>query len=207
MNFLGLDFIISSLVWLTIVFTFIFTFRKKIFSFYYKSNDFELFLETLDKKLKEIYPKMNFNFSIANKVENEPNPQAKQYLIIDNIINQYQTKEFNPAKKTTVPTNKLWASYVLESKPNKDKLPCDWLKRKAVIYERDEKVCQRCSKNISLNNSTIFMINPLENKGQYYLENLILLCLDCEKIENQKRYDSKNIKYLDIKDELYSLVK
>ena len=207
MSFLGIDFIILSSLWLIVVFTFMFIFRKKIFSFYYKSNDFELFILTLKKYLRKTYPNFNFNFSYVEKLENEPNPQAKQYSLIDNIINQYQTKKFTPNKTSTVPNNKLWSSYVLNSKPFKNKLPEDWIKRKALVHQRDNKICKRCSKTIGIKDSNIFMINSLENKGQYYIENLILFCLDCEKIENQKRDETKTIKHLDIKDELYSLVK
>ena len=207
MSFLGLDFIISSLFWLTLVFSFMFLFRKKLFTFYYKSNNFDKFIEVLKKQLKQTYPKLTFDFSLIEDLKNEPNPQAKQYLLIDNIISQYQTKQFIPPKTTSVPTNKLWPTYVLESKPTKSKLPNDWMKRKLVVYERDNKICQRCSKNISLKNSNIFMINSLQNKGQYYLENLILLCLDCDKIEKNKRDSSIKLNYLEIKNELYSLVK
>jgi len=207
MSFLGIDFIILSSLWLTLVFAFMFIFRKKLFSFYYKSNDFELFILTLKKYLRKTYPNFNFNFSYVEKLKNEPNPQAKQYALIDNIINQYQTKKFNTNKTSTVPNSKLWPSYVLNSKPCKNKLPEDWIKRKALVYQRDNKTCKRCSKTIAIKDSSIFMINSLTNNGHYYIENLILFCLDCEKIETQKRDETKTIKHLDIKNELYSLVK
>ncbi|HIP13301.1 MAG TPA: HNH endonuclease [Arcobacter sp.] len=207
MNFLGMDFIISSIIWLILVFGFMFTFRKKIFSFYYKQNDMELFVNNLQKTLQKIYPKLKFDFSFLEKLENEPNPQAKQYALIDNIINQYTTKDLVIKSTPIVPTKELWSSYVLNSKPISKKLPEDWLKRKAIIFQRDDKSCQKCSKVIDIKNSDIYMIKSLNDSGQYYLENLTLLCLDCFKIENLKRDESKTIKYLDIKDELYSLVK
>jgi len=48
------------------------------------------------------------------------------------------------------------------------------------------------------------MIRSLEDGGKYYLENLIPVCKDCEKILSK---NSKKMKYLNIKDDLYSLVK
>ncbi|MCK5293922.1 MAG: HNH endonuclease [Arcobacteraceae bacterium] len=207
MNFLGNDFIISSSIWLIVVFTFIFTFRKKIFSFYYKESDFDKFVTLLKEYLDETYPKINFNFHFVETLEDEPNPDAKKYALIDNIINQYITLELNSTHNKSIPTNKLWGSYTFNSKPNKTKLPEDWLQRKALIFERDEKTCQRCSKKTTIQESDIFMLTPLEKGGQYYFENLLLVCIDCMKIENHKRDTSLNLKYLDIKDELYSLVK
>ena len=184
-----------------------FTFRKKIFSFYYKENDLDKFLLIFKEHLKETYPKIDFNFNFLNTLDDEPNPDAKKYALIDNIINQYLTLNVNSTHSRSIPPNKLWGSYTFNSKPNKTKLPEDWLQRKALVFERDEKSCQRCSKTIKIQNSDIFLITSLEDGGQYYFENLLLLCTDCMKVENQKRDETLKLKYLDIKDELYSLVK
>ena len=207
MNFLGNDFVISSSIWLVVVFAFMFVFRKKIFSFYYKEDDFGKFLNILKIHLNETYPKIKFNFHFLETLEDEPNPDAKKYALIDNILNQYRTLNLDSVQKKSIPSSKLWSSYAFNSKPNKTKLPEDWLQRKAIVFERDEKTCQRCSKKIPIKESDMFLLTPLENGGQYYFENLLLLCLDCMKIENQKRDEKLNLKYLDIKDELYSLVK
>ena len=207
MKFLGNDFIISSLIWLVAVFIFIFTFRKKIFSFYYKENDFDKFLDILNRYLKTTYPKINFHFHFLDTLKDEPNPDAKKYALIDNIINQYLTIKLESTKNRSIPSHKLWGSYTFNSKPDKKKLPEDWLQRKALVFERDKKTCQRCSKKLVIQKSDLLMITPLEKGGQYYFENLLLVCIDCMKIENQKRDDRLTLKYLDIKDELYSLVK
>ena len=99
-HFLGAEFSISSSLTLIGVFIFVFTFRKKIFFFIYKETDMELFLKQLDEKLKTTYPKIKFDFKYLDKIKDEPNPDAKKYALIDNIINQYEALEFT-AKYST----------------------------------------------------------------------------------------------------------
>ena len=206
-NYLGIDFSIFSTLWLIGVFVFIFSFRKKIFRFLYKDADMEKFLFKLKSYLKETYPKIKFDYDYLDTLNDEPNPDAKKYALIDHIINQYVTYKFNPSVQKSVPANLLWTSYVFDSKPNKDKLPKDWLKRKTVVFERDNKTCQRCSKKTDIKDSDLYLIKPIKKGGNYYLENLILLCNDCSKIEKHKLDSSVNIKYLKIKEKLYSIVK
>lgn len=207
MHFLGSDFIISSILWLLVIFIFMFIFRKHIFKFYYKESDLDKFLIILEQYLKKTYPKLNLNFHFLKTLENEPNPDAVKYALLDNIINQYISLDFNPSSTKAIPSNKLWGSYAFNSQPDNNKLPDDWQQRKALVFERDEKICQRCSKKITIKDADIIIIIPIQKGGQYYFENLLLLCTDCIKIENNKRDNSKNIKYLNIKNELYSLVK
>ena len=114
---------------------------------------------------------------------------------------------FEPKAIEQVRANEIWTSYAFNSKPNKNKLPEDWLQRKAVLYNRDNKTCQRCYKSINIKDADIFIIKEIKDGGQYYFENLIICCADCAKIENNKRDQSINIKHLNIKTKLYNLVK
>ena len=208
MGYLGSDFIYSSTLWLVVIFIFMFTFRKKIFAFYYKDGDLDKFFKRLQIYLKETYPNIEFRYDVLDSLKKEePNPDAIKYALIDNIINQYISIQLDIKTAPKVPVDKLWDSYTFNSKPTKTKLPKDWLQRKAVVFQRDNKTCQRCSKKIKITEADLFMITPLDDGGQYYFENLLLLCVDCHKIENSKRDNSSNIKYLDIKDKLYDLVK
>jgi hypothetical protein len=203
MYFLGIDFIISSTLWLVVVFVFMFVFRKHIFKFYYKKTNLDKFLLLLKQDLKETYPKFDFHFDFIKTLKNEPNPDAFKYSVIDNIINQYITFKFIlPNKIESIPPNKLWSSYAFNSKPNKNKLPQDWLQRKALVFQRDNKTCRRCSKKISIQQSDIFLKLPIDKGGQYYFENLLLFCTDCIKIENYKQNPTSSIKFLNIKNEL-----
>lgn len=207
-NYLGADFSISSIILLAIVFSAIFTLRKKIFFFYYKETDMDLFLKQLDETLKTTYPKIQFDFKYLEKIKDEPNPDAKKYALIDNIISQYEALDFQIKNSNkSVPSNLLWSSYAFNSKNVKNRLPEDWLLRKNAIFERDEKTCQKCSKKLHLKESDILFIKPLEKGGDFYLENMILVCNDCAKIEKYKLDKSTKIKYLEIREELYKLVK
>jgi len=207
-NFLGADFSISSLIVLIAMFAFVFTFRKKIFFFFYKETDMELFLKQLDEKLKTTYPKIKFDFKYLDKIQDEPNPDAKKYALIDNIVNQYESLEFIAKNSTkSIPSNMLWSSYAFNSKNVRNRLPEDWLLRKNAIYERDEKTCQKCSKKLLPKDSDILFVKPLEKGGDFYLENMILVCTDCAKIEKYKLDRTQSLKFLEIREDLYSLVK
>ena len=168
----------------------------------------DLFLRQLDEKLKTTYPKLKFDFRYLDKIQDEPNPDAKKYALIDNIINQYEALEFNPkSSMKSIPQNMLWSSYAFNSKNVKNKLPEDWLLRKNAIYERDEKTCQKCSKKMQAKDSDILFVKPLEKGGDFYLENMILVCNDCAKIEKYKLDKTQPIKFLEIREDLYKLVK
>ncbi len=207
-NFLGADFSILSSMMLIAMFAFVFTFRKKIFFFIYKETDMELFLRQLDEKLKITYPKIKFDFKYLDKIKDEPNPDTKKYSLIDNIINQYEALDFNPKNSDkSISSNMLWSSYAFNSKNFKNRLPEDWLLRKNLIYERDEKTCQKCSKKLQLKDSDILFVKPLEKGGDFYLENMILVCNDCAKIEKYKLDKTQSVKFLEIREDLYSLVK
>jgi len=200
--FLGLDFIVSSLIWLLVVILFVFIFRKHLKKFFYKDVYFDVFYKNLKDFLVENYPQTEFNFSIIETSKSEPNPNARKYLILDDIINQYISLKLDSSKyPKTSPQNLQWSSYIFNSEPNRDKLPTDWVQRKNALLIRDEKRCFRCSTKIDLNTIQIHMIRTLENGGKYFLENLIPICKDCDKIVNKK------IKHLDIKENLYTLVK
>jgi len=207
-NYLGADFSISSFIFLAILFSIIFTFRKKIFFFYYKETDMDLFLKQLDETLKTTYPKIKFDFKYLDKIKDEPNPDAKKYALIDNIINQYEALDFTAKNSNkSIPSNMLWSSYAFNSKNVKNRLPEDWLLRKNAIYERDEKTCQKCSKKLLVKDSDILFVKPLEKGGDFYLENMILVCNDCAKIEKYKLDKTQSLKFLEIREDLYKLVK
>jgi 5-methylcytosine-specific restriction endonuclease McrA len=207
-EYLGADFSISSFILIVGVVSLLFTFRRQIFFFIYKETDMELFLRQLDEKLKTTYPKLKFDFKYLEKIQDEPNPDAKKYALIDNIINQYEALEFRPkSSNKAISPNMLWSSYAFNSKNVKNRLPEDWLLRKNAVYERDEKTCQKCSKKMQVKDSDILFIKPLEKGGDFYLENMILVCNDCAKIEKYKLDKTQPIKFLEIRKDLYKLVK
>jgi hypothetical protein len=183
MFYLGTDYVVSSIIWLTIVGIFVFAFRKKIFKRFYQDESLDNFIDKLTIYLKETYPNIKFNLSIIKVSESEPNPDTRKYMIISDIFNQFSTLKLDKSKLPTLtPQSMQWQGYVFNCEPNKNKLPPDWGKRKTALLQRDGKRCIRCSRKLELHSAEVHMIRSLEDGGKYYLENLILVCKDCKKI-------------------------
>lgn len=200
MAFLGLDFIISSLIWLSVILLLVFTFRKHIFKKYYPQVTFDLFINKLKIFLEKKYPKITFDLSILDKTKEIKNPDERTYSIIDDIINQYKNISLDTTKFTKpTPQELQWSSYIFNSEPNKNKLPKDWMQRKNALLTRDHKECLRCSTSVDINSVHIYMIRSLEKGGTYHLENLIPVCGDCEIILTN---NTKKIAHLKLKEEL-----
>jgi 5-methylcytosine-specific restriction endonuclease McrA len=181
--FLGLDYIISSIIWLTLVGAFVFAFRKKIFKRYYQEESIDLFIDKLKHYLKKTYPGISFDYSIIETSQSEPNPDTRKYTIIGDIFTQFSNLTIPKSKLPKLTPKELqWDGYVFNCEPNKQKLPPDWGKRKNALLTRDNHQCLRCSKKLTISTTEIHMLKPLEDGGKYYLENLIPLCKDCQKL-------------------------
>jgi hypothetical protein len=205
MYFLGTDYVVSSIIWLTLVGVFVFAFRKKIFKRLYPDDPLEPFIESVEEYLKKNYPKVNFDLSIIEKSESEPNPDTRKLAITSDIVSQFINIKLDKSKfpKVTPPELHKWDGYVFNCEPHKQKLPPDWAKRKAALLQRDHKLCLRCTKSIDMNSIDIHMIRSLKEGGKYYLENLIPVCKDCKKLLAN---DPKKSKNLQIKEDLEDLV-
>ncbi len=204
MHFLGLDYIISSIVWLSVIFALVFTFKEHIKKLFYPKTSLDLFVSKLKHYLQETYPLIKFDLSIIETSKTEQNPDIRKYTITENILNQYKKLKLDPNKfPQSTPTSLRWDSYIFNCEPNKDKLPPDWAKRKNALIIRDHKKCLRCSKTVTLNTIELHLIRPIQEGGKYYLENLISVCKDCEKILSN---DPKKMANLNIKDDLDSIV-
>jgi len=200
---LGNDFIISSLLWIIIVFSLLYIFRKKILKFYYKNSNFDVFLKNVQEYLTTQHPKIKFDYSIINKLLLEPNPITRQYALIDNLINQFLAAPIDLSSvHKPISQNQLWDSYTFNAKPIGTNLPTDWAKRKIVALQRDENICQRCGTSVKPETAHLFLIKSIKDGGQFYLENLIIICQDCKKVNTKK-----DLKYLNIQDTLNSFVK
>ena len=202
MHFLGNDFIILSSLLLISIFVFVFLFKDKIFKKQYEPLEDDSFKNEVITYLKSTYPKFRFDFSILDEKVSNEDALTTKYSQIDNLINQYiNNRPFSKKFLKPIKTDNLWSEYAFYSKPNKDKLPPDWLKRKKVAYERDNNSCVRCSKKETMKDCVLHVVTPINEGGQYYLENLATLCTDCNKILNKKSSALK------IKEELYEFVK
>jgi hypothetical protein len=162
-----------------------------------------MFLQHVQQYLATQHPKIKFDYSIVNKLSIEPNPITRQYVLIDNLINQFLKIpiDLNLAHKP-ISQNQLWDSYTFNAKPIGTKLPTDWAKRKMVALQRDKNICQRCGTSVKQETANLFLIKPIKDGGQFYLENLVIICKDCNKVTTKK-----DLKYLNIQDTLNSFVK
>ncbi len=202
MAFLGNDFIVSSTIFIVVIFLLLYVYRQKIFKVYYKKTPFDLFIQNIKRYLKENHSKIKFNYSIIDKSSTELNPTTRQYLICDNLIEQFITIELkNIPIPNPIQQNQLWDSYTFNSRPNGLKLPEDWTKRKLIVLKRDHNICQRCGVFTKIENAHLILIKSIKEGGQFYLENLVIICKDCHKITTKK-----DLKYLDIQDKLNSFI-
>jgi len=196
-----IEFSISAFLWLLLSISFALAGGIYIKKRYFSSHEVDFFIKKIQKYLNENYPKIKFDYSHLKQIK-DPNINTLKILIIDNIVEQFINLDFKPTSRPYLKTNKLWSSYVIYSIPStKYDLPPDWLKRKEIIFERDKGICQRCFKKIDMKNSDLVLIKPLNENGNFYLENLALVCIDCKKIIEAKR-NNKKIKYLNFKFEL-----
>lgn len=201
MYFLGWDFIILSLLLLGTIFTLLYIFREQIKQFVYGKSKFDGFSYKIKSYLETTYPEIKFEYSIFEESKKEPNPTTRKYLVIDNILNQFLKIQLNKENLPKPISKELqWGSYTFNCEPNRDKLPKDWEQRKNALLIRDNKKCFRCSKKLTISTIQIYMLRPISEGGKYFLENLIPVCRDCNKILNKKE------NYLDIKDELNHIV-
>ncbi len=203
MAFLGKDFIVSSIILIIVIFTLLYIFRKKVFKSHYKETDFDLFVKHVKEYLKTNHPKIKFNYKIIESSASEPNPQTRCYTIIDNLVDQFINADIDISlTPRAISQSQLWDSYTFNAKPIGTKLPDDWTKRKMVVLQRDHNICQRCGFVTKPENAHLFLLQSIKEGGQFYLENLIIICKDCQRVTTKK-----DLKYLNIKDELANFIK
>jgi len=204
MYFLGTDYIVSSLLWLLAVFAFVFTFRKQIMKLFYPKISLDLFISKVKTLIEKKYPDIKFDYTIIDLSSRETNPELRKYMIVDDMIDQFKRIQIDESKYHKTTAKELqWSSYIFNCEPNKDKLPTDWMQRKNALFLREHRKCFRCSTYIDITTLHPKMIRSLKDGGKYYLENLIPLCPDCDKLESD---NPKKSSFLNIKDTLYEIV-
>ena len=204
MYFLGTDYIVSSLLWLICIAAFVFAFRKPIMKLLYKKESLDLFINKLKVYLEKTYPDIKFDYSVIEHTEQEANPEVRKYAIADNIVDQFKAIEIQSSKyPKNTPKDLQWSNYLFNCEPNKEKLPKDWMQRKNALFVRDHRKCFRCSTYVDIHSMHPKMIRSLKDGGKYYLENLIPLCSDCDKLLSDDK--KKKQGFLNIKDKLYQI--
>ena len=170
-----------------------------------KLDKFQLFLDLVNSYLKREYPSINFDLSFYKDKKEEDNLKVQKATLIAEVIRQFA--DFHWEKKTQKSVKKeiLWSGYGVNSQPNK-KIPQDFLRRKELVFFRDDGICNRCGNIMDkIQKSSIILAQGSGENGGYNIENLILLCSSCYNLTQNKDKDFSEIP-LRIRDDLYDLI-
>lgn len=170
-----------------------------------KLDKFQLFLDLVNSYLKREYPNINFDLSFYKDKKEEDNLKVQKATLIAEVIRQFA--DFHWEKKTQKSVKKeiLWSGYGVNSQPSK-KIPQDFLRRKELVFFREEGICNRCGNIMDkIQKSSIILAQESDENGGYNVENLILLCSSCYNLTQNQDKSFSEIP-LRIRDDLYDLI-
>ena len=201
-----LDFIILSSLIIACLLP-LYIYKEKILKKKVKKEDegFPIFLKDLKLYMREHHPKINIYYRIVEKTKNEENSELRQTLIIDSVIKQFFNFPYSKETQATIQREKLWMNYQEKSKSN-PKYPSDWALRKEFAWRRDNKCCNRCAQELNINETYTSFVKEIKDGGGYNLENIITLCVNCNRIVDSKNPKS-TISSLILTDKLMSFIK
>ncbi|MDD3056589.1 MAG: HNH endonuclease signature motif containing protein [Aliarcobacter sp.] len=202
---LDLNYIIfSSLIIACLLLLYIY--KEKIFKIKSKDNEaFSLFLKDLKFYMLQHHPKIDIDYRIVEKTKNEEDMELRQTLIIESVIKQFFNFPYQNETQASIPREKLWINYEEKSKSN-PKYPSDWALRKEFAWKRDNKNCNRCGNEINIDEAYTSFVKEINDGGGYNLENIMTLCVNCNKIVNSKNPNT-TISSLDLNDKLMNFIK
>lgn len=161
----------------------LYIYREKVFKRFYKTGNIKIFLKDVDIYLTIHHPKIQFDFKILSKFENEKDIRIKETLIVEEVVKQFSNYEFDLQTQRGLSKDKQWSSYEQNSKLLKDnKLPVDWPQRKEAAWIRDNNKCNRCGNKVKLVDAHVMLAKQMRNGGGFNLENIVVLCSDCSRI-------------------------
>ena len=200
---LDIEFIIAAIFLIASLLP-LYIYRKKIFHRFKEVEGFPFFEKDIKSYMKTHHPKIKINYSIIEKTKDENNTILRQNLIVENIIQQFFEYPYQKETQKSIPKEKLWSNYIEKSISN-PKYPNDWLQRKELAWRRDDKACNRCAQELSLDNSISSFVKDIKDGGSYSFENIIILCSDCNKILNSTN-PKNTISSLSLNDKLMLFV-
>ena len=202
---LDMDFVIFSSLMVACLIP-LYIYREKIFSPKRINNGgFHLFLKDLKLYMQNHHPKIDIDYSIIEKTKDEPNLEIRETLIIENVVNQFFNYNYSIKTQDGISKEKHWINYEEKSKSHA-KYPSDWALRKEFAWKRDNKCCNRCGNNLTLNETHTSFVKDIKDGGGYNLENIITLCVDCNRIINSEN-PKNTISSLVLTDKLMGFVK
>lgn len=178
---LGISFILASIgIFALLLPLYIYVKKKKHLPFL--KSDLDYFKHEVEIYFSNNHPKIPINFDIFEKSKTAKHEHIEEILVIEDLVTQFAHAPYTFQTQATPDKELLWRTYEDASIPIKGKLPKDWSRRKELIYRRDHQACQRCGQKIKLDNAYAGIIKPIEHGGTYHLENLVTLCVDCNRI-------------------------
>lgn len=204
---LNLDYVIFSSLIIACLLP-LYIYKEKIFKVKIKAKEdegFPLFLKDLKSYMLHHHPKIDIDYRIVEKTKDEENMELRQTLIIESVIKQFFNYPYPKETQATIPREKLWINYEEKSKSN-PKYPSDWPLRKEFAWKRDNKNCSRCGNELNIDEAYTSFVKEITDGGGYNLENIITLCVNCNKILNSKNPKS-TISSLNLNDNLMSFIK
>ena len=163
------------------------------------------FIGLVDVHLKREHPYIKFDCSACKDIDKTEDIKLIKSMIIEESIKQFVNFEYIKTTQKEVKKEILWSDYAVNSLPSQ-KRPIDFLRRKEIIFLRDKQICNRCGNKIEkLNQAYISFIKDVEFGGGYNVENLALICVDCNQVLSNKDKAYKDI-LLPLRDKLYALL-
>ena len=197
---LDLEFILFGCIIILILIP-LYIYRKEIYNRFRKTGNIQIFLKDVDAYLSTHHPKVSFDFkNILQKVEEEKDIRVKEILIVEDLVRQFSSYEYELTTQKSISKDKLWSSYDSNSKLLKDnKFPIDWNQRKEAAWIRDKNKCNRCGTKVKLVDAQALLAKQMKNGGGFNLENIVILCSDCSRILKSSNIErtSKDLLILD----------
>ena len=169
----------------------LYLYRKTIYKKLYKKKDIKAFMKDCEIYLVSNHPKIPFDFNIEEKYEKEEDSSVKEALIVEDFVNQFVEYNYELNTQGSLPKEKLWGGYEVNSRLIKDnKRPTDWARRKEAAWYRDSQKCNRCGMKIKLTDAQTLLAKQMKDGGGFNLENIVILCSDCAKLiksDNKQR--------------------
>lgn len=178
---LGNSFIILGLILLLPLIP-IYFYREYLFKKFYQRSGVQAMIMDIKIYLSNNYSKISFNYDIVNQSAIIKDLKTREAAIIEDLVLQFARYEYNTKTQQVIPKENLWVTYEQNCKPANKKAPSDLSKRKEVALRRNKSKCDRCGTPLNLKLANILFVKPLVKGGTYSLENITVVCSDCQRL-------------------------
>ena len=183
----------------------LYIYRKKIFVKYQSGEKFHLFVKDLKLIMNQHHPKIKIDYSRIDKKKIDETLEEREKIVIESVVAQYFNSPYEKDTQDGIAKEKYWLNYYEKSISN-SKFPNDWPLRKEAALRRDDSSCNRCGQKLTYDEATTTFVKDINKGGGYNLENIIILCSDCNRVLNTSN-PKNTIFSLTLNDELVVFIK